>query len=167
MDFQTRKRKLSESYSDIEEEVSKQYNAKRFKEGEPETYQDHSPVVGHYSTLNIDSSSVSVPLQQNIQHLQQQASGQSQQQFGAGALVMSDDQVRVSLEFFQRLPVPLFQQSVIPMDISGVQTVLQLIDACLQTIQRYEQDLENVFQTSERGVAVQRYIYILYSLHFL
>ena len=73
---------------------------------------------------------------------------------------MSYDQVQMSLEYFQRLPTPLFQQSVIPVDIS-VQTVLQLIDACLQALQRYEQDLENMFQTSERGVAVQRYIYLV------
>ena len=63
MDFQTRKRKLSESFSDIEEEVSKQCNGKRFKEGQPETYQDHSPAVSHHSTLNIDFSRASVPSQ--------------------------------------------------------------------------------------------------------
>ena len=56
---------------------------------------------------------------------------------------MSDDQVQSFLQFFQQLnnlPSPLCQQLGVPMGMSGDQTVLGFIEACLQAMQHHEQN---------------------------
>ena len=45
--------------------------------------------------------------------------------------------------------------------MSGDQTVLGFTDACLQAMQHYEQNFENMVQNSERNAAVQKYAYLV------
>ena len=105
----SKKRKLSESFYEIEEEVSKLCTKKRFKQGFPETRHDHFSAAVHHSMLHgnpsgaVHNMSLSYGQQQSIQQLQQQASDQSQQQFGAVSPVMPDDQVKSFFSFFNKL----------------------------------------------------------------